>query len=113
MERPKVAEAYARLVALKSNLPEQTSVRAEYAQEFEAILDLLQETSGYDLRSFRVPPTEIKPRVTSSGPHGVTYSKKPFCERSLLMMKIDGVLTFFKIQESTQKTTIGFSPPQV
>lgn len=77
-----------------------------------------KKTSGYDLSDFYVPAGELQPRVTSARratirrPGHVRYSDDKFCERSLLMMKIEGVLTFFRIQESPQKTTIGFQPPQ-
>ena len=60
MSQEKLAEAYARLGALKSNLPDFDFVPEKYVQEFHAIMDALQLVS--DLRTFRVPPSELQPR---------------------------------------------------
>ena len=113
MSQQELIEAYARLKALKSNLPERSSVELKYVEEFHSILRLLTHTSGLDLSNFRVPDSELKPIVTGGNyiTGTVDYSEDSYCQRAFLMMKIDGVLTFFEIQSSQPKPKIGFSHP--
>jgi hypothetical protein len=126
-----VAEALARLNSLKSNLPGGVTVEEKYVDEFDAILDLLEQSSGDDLSRFRVPASELKRRVTSSNPYGGTGGgwrsrranaeratipapepKDPtddmYCDRSFLMMKIDGLLGLFALRMSGEDSRIGF-----
>lgn len=107
----KLAQAYARLSALKTNLPETYTVEQKYVSEFHSILQVLERVSQCDLGSFRVPPEEVKPRWAGGNTlTGETwYTDEPECERSFLMMKIDGVLTFFSIVASPQKISVGFT----
>jgi len=106
MSQQELVEAYARLKALKSNLPDNSGVELKYVQEFHSILRLLTQTSGLDLGNFRVPDSELKPIVTVGN-----YGTVTNCQRAFLMMKIDGVLTFFEIHSSQPKAKIGFGPP--
>jgi len=111
MQQEKLIEAYTRLRALKANLPDSYSIEEKYVQEFHKILSILEQESGTSLSGFRIPLEELKPRVTSSNylTHETFYTDWPECDRSYLMMRIDGVLGFFEIQMSAQKTAIGFS----
>ncbi len=112
-----IVEAYARLLALKRNLPDGFEVQEKWVTEFHQVLDVLETEGRYALGNFRVPPSEIRPKVTSvrmatrRSPGRVTYSKDSHCERSVLMMKIDAVLTFFEFQSTPDKRHIGFKPP--
>ncbi len=81
-----IREAYARLVALKTNLPRSIDVDKKFITEFSEILDLLESASGGSLNGFRV--------------------SEPDCTRSYLMMKVDAVRSFFTIGQ--QKEDIGF-----
>ena len=68
---------------------------------------MLEEETGVDLSQFRVPNSEIKPRVTSYNPRtGKSYSQEVYCERAYLFMKIDALLNKFNIEEDGPK--IGF-----
>ncbi|MEX2263088.1 MAG: hypothetical protein WD696_14125 [Bryobacteraceae bacterium] len=113
-----LVEAYARLNSLKANLPEHYEVHEKWVAEFNAILDLLETATGHDLGSFRVPTPEVRPRVvavqmaTMRRPGRVSYSTKNYCERSFLVMKIDGVLNYFSYQSTSRERTIGFNPPR-
>jgi hypothetical protein len=92
-------EAYARLQALKDNLPTGPLVEETYVQEYHSILDLLTTASGADLGNFRVPPSQVRPMLSF---------EENSCERTFLMMKIDGILMLFSL--SSQKIQIGFKP---
>ena len=113
MDAAKLAEAYARLVALRENLPEGVQVPEKYAREFETIRQTLAEITGHKLDAFAVPESECKPRVVATGRYsGVKYSKGLYCDRAFLMMKIHGLLTLFSLQEAVEKKQIGFHPPR-
>ena len=108
----KVAVAYTSLTALKSNLPDISIVGENYVREFHSILDLLAESTGYELARFGVPSSEVQPTIVSGNYRTgeTTYSEAKYCERSFLMMKIDAVLGFFKIVSAHPKPGIGFKP---
>jgi hypothetical protein len=106
-----LAKLLARLTALKNNLPKHL-VSRKYADEFNSILAELEKSSGEDLNEFKIPASEIQPRVTSfnmiSGQK--TYSFDSYCEREFLLMKIDGVLGYFTLllQPTEIKNQMGF-----
>ncbi|HEY9140178.1 MAG TPA: hypothetical protein VIN93_04765 [Bryobacteraceae bacterium] len=114
-----VAEAYARLNSLKTNLPEGYEVQEKYVTEFHAILDMLESATGYDLANFRVPSSEVRPKVVAVRRAGyrqsaaaVHHSRDNWCERRFLLMKIDGVLNYFTYQAPQEPPRIiGFKPP--
>lgn len=110
MNQAAVAQAYARLSALKTNLPERYGADQSYIQEFHTVLDILQKESGVDLSASRVPESEIERESSGSNTLSgeVYYTGRMVCTRSYLMMKIDGVLGFFTLASS--RTTVGFTP---
>jgi hypothetical protein len=97
---------------MKDNLPENFEVDQKYVEEYHQILDLLQSASGSDLENFRVPASEIHPEVSGGNfiTGQVTYSDRQVCERSYLMMKVDGVLGFFTIKTASKSKEFGFKP---
>ena len=91
--------AWAKFEAMYSNLP--NVVNPDRVADFHAILDLLQESSGEDLSSFRVPDSEIRPRAY--------LSRIVCCDRDFMLTQMDGVRQFFEnIQPSPKKAQIGF-----
>ena len=101
----------ARLTAIKNNLPP-SSVPSKYSDEFNSILEKLEENTDENLTEFKIPRSEVQPRVVSfnmlSG--NKSYSSENYCDREFLLMKIDGVLGYFTLllQPSDVKNTIGF-----
>ena len=91
----KLFAAYARLTALKSNLPNHAEVHEKYVQDFHSFVDWLRDLSGFDLESLRIPSSDY--RAGESGISGDHY-----CERQVLTLKIDALLSWFHLQ---------FSPP--
>ncbi|MBI2818975.1 MAG: hypothetical protein HYX73_03265 [Acidobacteria bacterium] len=106
-----LVEAYSRLKALKGNLP--SLVDEIYVIEYHEILAMLEELSGVDLKNFRVPASQIRPRLVSGNllTGEQRFSNGKYVQHSFLMMRIDGVLNMFEILSSQPKTTIGFTPP--
>jgi hypothetical protein len=105
----------ARLTALKNNLPKHW-VERKYADEFNSVLLELERISKENLNEFKIPASEIQPRVISfnmlSGRR--TYSSENYCDRNFLLMKINGTLNFFTIllQPTEIKNQMGFSIEQ-
>lgn len=109
-----IIEAYSRLKALKSNVPD-PYVHYKYVVEFHQILDLLEQASGADLVRFRIPEWEVKRVVTSESyiGEGRTYSDESYAEASFFRMRVDGVLTMFDLLTGSQPGTrppVGFNP---
>lgn len=110
-------EAYARLNSLRANRPEAFEVHEKWVTEFHAILDILESVSGQALANFRVPVPEVRPRITgvvparTGRPSRVYRSSDGYCERTFLVMKIDGVLNYFSYQSQHGQRVIGFQPP--
>lgn len=55
----RLIEAHARLSFLKIHLPETSTVEEKYILEFHDILHLLEQASGCDLGSYRIPAAEV------------------------------------------------------
>ena len=108
-EDKKWALAWAKFEAMYKNLPRE--VTENYVRDFHEILDLLQQASGEDLASFRVPGSRVQPIVTSfnmiSGRQ--TYSDVRYCERAYLLTQMDGVRGYFDIlNPPARKPPVGF-----
>ncbi len=96
------AQAYAKLIALRDTLPEGRAcltstglaiVPPVWVEQFENLLEVLEETLGVSLQAFR-------PNATS---------KTEWYDRDVLKMKIEGVINFLdSAQEKTPQ--IGFRP---
>jgi len=104
-------ESYAKLKALKDNLPEGGRlVESIWVEEFHAILTLLEKALGLDLSRFKIPADAEYPPKGYRGPSLKPLQKS--YDRGLLMMRIDSVLNFFEIQheiqQSSPKPRIGF-----
>lgn len=98
--------AYARLVALRENLPEASSVSEDYVEEFhDALFDL--ECLDYDVVPFHVRPQCVRPskeRILSG------LSAEKYVERAMLLTKISAVLVYFDLSQPTKEPAeIGFS----
>jgi len=108
-----ITKLFARLSALKGNIPERGwGVPEKYVSEFNSILEELQNNSGEDLDDFKIPDNEVRPRVTSVNMGGKkTYSSERFCDKEFISMKIDGVLSYFTLllQPKEIQNKMGFS----
>lgn len=115
MDSIRIIESYARLKALRQNVP-QRRVDQRYVEEFHAIIDLLEGQSGIDLSNLRIPPAEVRPMVTRfnyrTGERN--YSMESFCDYEFFCMKLDAVLTMFEVLVApappSGKPPIGFNP---
>lgn len=115
MSQLPLQEAYARLIGFKQNIPTHlSSVPESYIDEYHAILDILSKAADTDLKGFYVPRSAIVPVVRSinTRTHTRTYSSGSYCDRAILMMKVDAIITFFSLSSNDpEKPAIGFKAP--
>lgn len=109
--------AYAMLKALQNSVAELQLVKETYVRDYHTSLDML-EGMGIDVTQFRIPPSELQPRITSarvSYPASPSpppkYSNEKYVTRELLLTKLDATLNYLEITYSQKPRKIGFSPP--
>ena len=112
-KQDKVARAYATLTSLRKNVSEMREqlIVETYVREYHAVLDRL-EGIGIDITEFRVPDSQVKPKITSSmwddsGSHH-SYSEEKYVDKPYLLTKIDSILSYFEIITSEKPRRIGF-----
>lgn len=105
--------AYSLLSSLRENIGRMTnySITEKYVREYHTVLDRL-EGIGIDVSDFRVPDSEVEPRIMAVWNGGQSYSDEKYVERSFILTKIDAILVYFKIITSKPPRTIGFTPPE-
>lgn len=106
-----ILRAYARLQGLRDNIAELDALSVEdaYIEEYHAALGMLEEM-GIETTDFRVPDSEIKPRVTSRSREHISYSDRKYVLKALLLAKLDAILTYFQVKYDKPRK-VGFSPP--
>lgn len=113
-----LARAYAMLSSLRKNIDQMTTnnVPETYVHEFHAVLDRL-EGIGKDVSEFRIPDSKIAPRVTAihtltfpdSPKGGADYSKEKYVDKSLILTKLDAILSYFEIITSKEPRKMGYT----
>ena len=108
--------AYTMLTTLRTNIDKMTALIPEtYVHEFHVVLDKL-ESIGKDVAEFRIPDSEVKPKVTGVSPVSyiggggghVSYSEEKYVERTYILTKIDAILGYFEIITSEKPKKTGF-----
>lgn len=110
-----VYEAYSRLDGFRKNIPEDKNhIKENYVVQYHQIVDLLESVSEKKLQNFKVPPNELERLMatynTETGQ--ATYTDERYCERAMLLIKVDALLTYFAMMTNTApKRPIGFNAP--
>ena len=107
-----ILRAYATITSIRANVPERHEVEARWVNEFNAAIAKLETSLGIDLQEFKVPQDALKRYVAScnSLTSDVTYLEGLWCERAILMQKLDSVLVYFTGLEDRDDKKIGFRP---
>jgi len=81
----------ARLISLRKNLPSYT--KESVAHEFNSMVHQLEEElQDPEIASFRIPESDIKPRIVSFVPgRQVNYSEDKYCDNQLFKRQVDGL----------------------
>jgi hypothetical protein len=106
--------AWSQLDAFRADLPQ--TIDEKLVGEFHQILTLFQESSGEDLSTFKVPGEDVKAKLVSSrrmawAPGQLAYSDAKFCNRDVLLRKIDGLKAYLRSLFPTaepQRPKMGF-----
>lgn len=105
-------KSYAILRSLKQNMPAKHEVPEEWVREYHSALDMLEQARDIDLTEFRVGPEFLRRSISSKDRSGViNYRDGLWCQRAVLIHKLDSVLLYFTGIDFEQDKTIGFEPP--
>jgi len=107
-----ILRAYATITSMRANVPERPQIEERWVNEFNAAIEKLERSLGIDLQEFKVPRDALKRFVAScnSLTNDVTYLEGQWCERAILMQKLDSVLVYFTGLEDRDDNKIGFHP---
>ena len=86
MNEVELQEAYVRLKALRNNLPDAVVLEQHWVTDFHALVEMLANLAGADLRGFVVPDSAI----VLSSPQ--TYDKR------FVAAKMDALLELFRVR---------------
>lgn len=102
--------AYSTLVSLRDGVPVRRDVHEKWVHQYNETIERLGDTLDLDLSEFLVPPAELQRSIVGYDPDtgGKTYREGLWCERSVLMQRINSVLTYFTGLQTGQETRIGF-----
>lgn len=103
-------QALSIISGLKENMPESNLnlVDEKFAIEFNSCVNDIEKYYEYDLNRYKISPQDILPRLISSNSrNGKQYSSQRYCNRSLLLTKIDALLILVKIEP--KEIEIGFN----
>jgi hypothetical protein len=97
----------ARLDALRKHIP--SFIDEPKVRDYHSIVDGLQTASGEDLQHFRIPESEVKPKVISvtrgsySGGSGrISYSDKKYCDQTYFRRQVEALWQYLQaIKESS------------
>jgi hypothetical protein len=107
-----ILRAYATITSIRANVPERHEVEERWVKEFNVAIAKLEKSLGIDLEEFKVPQDALKRFVAScnSMTNDVTYLEGLWCERAILMQKLDSVLVYFTGLQDQEDNKIGFHP---
>lgn len=106
----KLLRAHARLQGLKANLPDDYEVESTWVDEFHGCLDTIHEATSLDLNEFRVPRSAVTRSIAGRNTltQEVHYRDGLWCERSVLLQRLDSVMFYFRGLQGDQDKRIGF-----
>src|SRR6267154_1692909 len=90
--------ARSQLDALRKNIP--PWIDEHRVREYHAIVDLLEEASDEDFALFRIPQTELQPKVTSWRrptrwrAAKTSYSDKNYCDNDFFVRRVQAASQF-------------------
>ena len=107
-----ILRAYAAITSIRANVPDRHEVEERWVNEFNAAIEKLEKSLGIDLQEFKVPRDALKRFVAScnSMTSDVTYLEGLWCERAILLQKLDSVLVYFTGLQDREDNKIGFHP---
>lgn len=107
--------AYEKLSSLQKNISQMTvGITETYVREFHRTLDRLQGI-GIDVSEFRIPDSEVQPRVTmshfASGGAKHSYSKEKYVDKSFILIQLDAILAYLDRITAKKPNKMGYPTP--
>jgi hypothetical protein len=102
--RARWEEPWSRLLAFREHLPEHYEIPESLVRTYHDLISELGSATHLDLKNFRIPPEEIRPKVVSVNlprmrrTGKVNYSSDEYCLRTNLLMRLDGLIRFVESQ---------------
>ena len=99
--------ALAEFDGVRHNVPGYVS--EQFVRDYHAVLDRLADATEEELEPFRIPITELKPRIVSfqlggrRRPGSKQYSKDNYCDSNLFQRKIDGLSRYIPTIEQKMR----------
>ena len=115
-DQKKFALARVRLDALRTNIP--TWIDEQRVGEYHSIVDALQTSSGEDLATFRIPESEIKPKVASRRkgtrrvPPRTVYTEKKYCDDGYFRRQVQSLWQYVQTLESQKQPGTQINGPK-
>ncbi len=105
-----IMRAFARINSIKENIPEKVKVSEDWVIEYHAALDQVEKEIGKSLSEFRVSKKSLKQSLASFNTITGTksYREGLWCDRSILLQKVDAVLTCMQLLLKPEDRRIGF-----
>lgn len=102
--------AVSRFTGYCGNLP--AFPKTEEVEDYHAIVKALEEASGQDLSSFKIPPEKHKPKLVSFRPASYggargssNYSRDKYCDSDFFQAQIDALKHYLPTIETTGPKT--------
>ena len=109
--------AWALFQALRASPPSRWN--AERVMHYEVVVGGLESAYGVNLSSFRVPSSELRPRISSMRmgtrrfPGTVKYTEERYARSEDMVRRLDGLALYLDAManEKTGKPPVGFQLP--
>ena len=112
MSHDEILRSYATINALKNNIPKHVEIEEFWVRDFNSAVKRIEELLNSDLSEFMVSNEHIKKsRYSDDSEEGYQHDPGLWCERSVLIYKIDTILTYFTGIQAPEDKKIGFIKP--
>ena len=107
-----IMRAFALINSIKENIPKNYEVSEGWVIEYHNALDKAEKALEISLDDFRVPQERLK-RVEAGGivlpnKKEIRYREGLWCDCSILLQKVDAVLTYLQLLLKPEDRKIGF-----
>ena len=111
-QNDKLMRAYARLRALRENLPQQFRVDKVYVDQFHEAIQHLQD-SDIDVEEFQIRREHlVRTAIGKDRNTGELQYSTPRIDRALLLAKIDAVIGYFELATQRRPRPLALNHPQ-
>ena len=108
-DQDKLLRAFARISSIKETMPDNFEVEERWVKEFHSALEQVSTEIDSDLSEFQLDQGALYRSVAGSSMDGeISYRKGLWCERSVLLQKVEAVLTYLQLLLQPPEKKIGF-----